>query len=240
MNNEIVGNIHSFETLGTVDGPGIRFVIFMQGCPLKCQYCHNRDTWEFGNGQNYTIDEIYKKILRSKPYFEASNGGVTISGGEPLMQAPFILELFKKLKKQNIHTAIDTAGSIPINDTIKMLLQYTDLVLLDIKHINNEKCIKLTGHTNTNTLDFARYLNEQKIPTWITQVIIPGITDNPNDLQQEKEFLKQFTNIEKIRLLPYHSLGKFKWEEMDLDYPLKDVRDATIEDIEKVKKILDM
>lgn len=240
MNNEIVGNIHSFETLGTVDGPGIRFVIFMQGCPLKCQYCHNRDTWEFGNGQNYTIDEIYKKILRSKPYFEASNGGVTISGGEPLMQAPFILELFKKLKKQNIHTAIDTAGSIPINDTIKMLLQYTDLVLLDIKHINNEKCIKLTGHTNTNTLDFARYLNEQKIPTWITQVIIPGITDNPNDLQQEKEFLKQFTNIEKIRLLPYHSLGKFKWEEMDLDYPLKDVRDATMEDIEKVKKILDM
>lgn len=240
MNNEIVGNIHSFETLGTVDGPGIRFVIFMQGCPLKCQYCHNRDTWEFENGQNYTIDEIYKKILRSKPYFEASNGGVTISGGEPLMQAPFILELFKKLKKQNIHTTIDTAGSIPINDTIKMLLQYTDLVLLDIKHINNEKCIKLTGHTNTNTLDFARYLNEQKIPTWITQVIIPGITDNPNDLQQEKEFLKQFTNIEKIRLLPYHSLGKFKWEEMDLDYPLKDVRDATMEDIEKAKKILDM
>ena len=238
MNNEIVGNIHSFETLGTVDGPGIRFVIFMQGCPLKCQYCHNRDTWEFGNGQNYTIDEIYKKILRSKPYFEASNGGVTISGGEPLIQAPFILELFKKLKKQNIHTAIDTAGSLPINDTIKMLLQYTDLVLLDIKHINNEKCIKLTGHTNTNTLDFARYLNEQKIPTWITQVIIPGITDDQNDLQQEKEFINQFTNIEKIRLLPYHSLGKFKWDEMNIDYPLKDIRDANIEDIEKVKKIL--
>lgn len=240
MNNELVGNIHSFETLGTVDGPGIRFVVFMQGCSLQCKYCHNRDTWEFGSGTNYTIDEVIKRILRSKPYFEASNGGVTISGGEPLLQAPFILELFKNLKKHNIHTAIDTAGSIPINNTIKELLQYTDLILLDIKHINNEKCIELTGRSNINTLNFAKYLNEQNIPTWITQVIIPGITDNPEDLKLEKDFLNQFSNIKNIRLLPYHSLGKFKWEEMNLEYPLKDIRDANSEDIENAKKILEI
>ncbi|MBP3596266.1 MAG: pyruvate formate lyase-activating protein [Clostridia bacterium] len=240
MNNELVGNIHSFETLGTVDGPGIRFVVFMQGCSLQCKYCHNRDTWEFGSGTNYTIDEVIKRILRSKPYFEASNGGVTVSGGEPLLQAPFILELFKNLKKHNIHTAIDTAGSIPINNTIKELLQYTDLILLDIKHINNEKCIELTGRSNINTLNFAKYLNEQNIPTWITQVIIPGITDNPEDLKLEKDFLNQFSNIKNIRLLPYHSLGKFKWDEMNLEYPLKDIRDANSEDIENAKKILEI
>lgn len=238
MNNELIGNIHSFETLGTVDGPGIRFVIFMQGCPLKCKYCHNRDTWEIGKGTKYTVNELVKKVLRSKPYFEASKGGVTVSGGEPLLQAQFVLELFKKLKKYNIHTALDTAGSIPLTDTIKEVLKYTDLVLLDIKHINNEKNIELTGHPNTHNLNFAKYLNEQNIPMWINQVIVPGITDDTEDLKQEKEFLKQFTNIKNIRLLPYHSLGKFKWEEMNLGYPLKDVRDANSEDIEKAKKIL--
>lgn len=240
MDNNIIGNIHSIETLGTVDGPGIRFVIFMQGCPLKCKYCHNRDTWEIGQGTNYTVDEIVKKVLRSKPYFEASNGGVTVSGGEPLLQSNFVLELFKKLKKYKIHTAIDTAGSLPLTDTIKELLQYTDLVLLDIKHINNEKNIELTGSPNTHNFNFAKYLNEQKIPMWINQVIVPGITDDPNDLKAEKEFLKNFTNIEKVRLLPYHSLGKFKWEEMNLDYPLKDIREANSEDIENAKKILEI
>ena len=240
MSNELVGNIHSFETLGTVDGPGIRFVIFMQGCPLKCKYCHNRDTWEIGKGTQYTVNDLIKKVLRSKPYFEASKGGVTVSGGEPLLQAQFLLELFKKLKKYNIHTALDTAGSIPLTDTIKEVLKYTDLVLLDIKHINNEKNIELTGHPNTHNLNFAKYLNEQNIPMWINQVIVPGITDDPKDLKQEKEFLKQFTNIKNIRLLPYHSLGKFKWEEMNLEYPLKDVRDANLEDIENAKKILEI
>lgn len=238
MNNEIIGNIHSIETLGTVDGPGIRFVIFMQGCPLKCKYCHNRDTWEIGKGTKYTIDEMVKKVLRSKTFFEASNGGVTVSGGEPLLQAQFVLELFKKLKKYNIHTAIDTAGSIPLTDTIKEVLKFTDLILLDIKHINNEKNLELTGHPNTHNLNFAKYLNEQKIPMWINQVIVPGITDDPNDLKQEKEFLKEFTNIENIRLLPYHSLGRFKWEEMNLEYPLKDVREANSDDIKKAKEIL--
>lgn len=238
MENDILGNIHSFETMGTVDGPGIRFVCFMQGCPLKCKYCHNRDTWAIGKGTNYTVDEILNKILRSKPYFEASHGGVTISGGEPLLQAEFILELFKKLKNYNIHTALDTAGSIPINDTIEELLKYTDLVLLDIKHIDSKKSTYLVGAPNTNNLNFAKYLNDHNIPMWINQVLIPGYTDDPNDLKKLKEFLSSFSNIQRIQILPYHSLGKFKWEEMNLKYPFDDIREATIDDVNKAKEIL--
>ena len=192
---ELLGNIHSFETMGTVDGPGIRFVCFMQGCPLQCKFCHNRDTWEIGIGKQYTVDQVFKKIMRSKTYIEASHGGVTISGGEPLLQAEFLIELFKKLKTKNIHTALDTAGSIPINETIKELLTYTDLVLLDIKHIDNQKALNLTGAPNTNTLNFAKYLNENKIPMWINQVLVPGYTDDPNDLKKLKEFLDTFSHI---------------------------------------------
>lgn len=234
----LVGQIHSFESLGTVDGPGIRFVIFMQGCSLKCKYCHNRDTWEFGAGKNYTIDEVIKKILRSKPYFEASNGGVTISGGEPLLQVRFVTELFKELKKLNIHTAIDTSGSFKINDTIKELLSYTDLVLLDIKHINSEKCKNLTGISNENTLNFAKYLNENNIPVWIRQVLVPGITDNEKDLHLLKEFIDSLSNVQKVELLPYHDMGKFKWEQYGEEYPLKDTPIPTQEQINKAKLIL--
>lgn len=237
---EILGNIHSFETMGTVDGPGIRFVCFMQGCPLQCKYCHNRDTWEIGTGKQYTVNQLYKKILRSKTYIEASHGGVTISGGEPLLQAEFLLELFKKLKENNISTALDTAGSIPINETIQELLTYTDLVLLDIKHIDNKKAIDLTGTPNTNTLNFAKYLNENKIPMWINQVLVPGYTDDSNDLKKLKEFLDNFSNIDRIQILPYHSLGKYKWEKMNLEYPLENVREANLEDVEKAKKILNI
>lgn len=237
MENALLGNIHSFETMGTVDGPGIRFVIFMQGCPLQCKFCHNRDTWQPGIGKNYTVDEIVKKVLRSKPYFETTHGGVTVSGGEPLLQTPFLIELFKKLKKYNIHTVLDSAGSIPINNSIKELLSYTDLVLLDIKHIDSKKCIDLTGMSNENTLNFAKYLNDNNIPMWINQVIVPGITDDSEDLKHEKEFLNKFSNIEKIQFLPYHSLGKYKWEELNLKYPLEGIREATQEDIENAEKI---
>lgn len=240
MENEIIANIHSFETLGTVDGPGIRFVCFMQGCPLQCKYCHNRDTWEIGKGKKFTIDEIYKKIIRSKPYFEASHGGVTISGGEPLLQAEFLLELFKKLKYHNINTAIDTAGSIPITPIIEDLLKYTDLVLLDIKHIDNDKAINLTGAPNKNTLNFAEYLNKHDIPMWINQVLVPGYTDSPEDLKKLKEYLSHFSNIKRVQILPYHSLGKYKWEEMNLKYPLEGVREANSDDIEKAKQILEI
>lgn len=231
--------LHSIETFGTVDGPGIRFIMFLQGCPLKCKYCHNRDTWEMKNfAEELTSDQLIKKIMHSKPYFKSSHGGITVSGGEPLMQADFLIELFQKLKKQNIHIAIDTAGSLPLTDTIKELLSYVDLVLLDIKHIDNEKCIELTGAPNTHTLEFAEYLNEQKIPTWIRQVIIPGLTDDYEDLLKEKAFLSKLGNIEKIELLPYHDLGKYKWLELTCSYPLAETRVATSDDIERAKEIL--
>lgn len=234
----LIGKIHSFESFGTVDGPGIRFVVFMQGCPLKCKYCHNRDTWDISNGTEYELEYVLNQIMHSKPYFENSNGGVTISGGEPLLQVKFVTELFKELKKLNIHTAIDTSGSFKINENIKELLSYTDLVLLDIKHINNEKCINLTGISNKNTLNFARYLSENNITVWIRQVLVPGITDNEEDLYLLKEFIDSLSNVQKVELLPYHDMGKFKWEEFGEEYPLKDTPLPTQEQINKAKLIL--
>lgn len=233
-----IARIHSIETFGTVDGPGIRVVIFMQGCPLKCKYCHNRDTWEYSSGEEYSVDDLIKRILRSKPYMDSSNGGVTISGGEPLLQAEFLITLFTELKKLNIHTCIDTAGSMPITDTIKKLLSLTDLVLLDIKCINNDKAINLTGFSNENELLFANYLNDNNIPMWIRQVLVPGYTDDENDLKSLKEFIDSLSNVEKVELLPYHDLGKFKWIELTGSYPLENVSIPTTEEINKAKKIL--
>ena len=178
---EVLGRIHSFESFGTVDGPGIRYVIFMQGCPLKCKYCHNRDTWDFSGGEEYSVDEVIDRIKRCKSYIDASGGGVTVSGGEPLLQPQFLIELFKRLKELNISTALDTAGSLKINEKIEELLKYTDLVILDIKHINNKKCIELTGVPNENNINFAKYLSEKNIPMWIRQVLVPGYTDDKED-----------------------------------------------------------
>ena len=178
------GKIHSTESFGTVDGPGIRFVVFMQGCPLRCKYCHNRDTWDVNAGTTISSHELIKKILRDKPYFSSSGGGVTVSGGEPLLQAEFVTELFKELKSIGIHTCLDTSGNLPITSQIKELLQYTDLVLLDIKHINSEKCQELTGLTNDHELSFAKYLSSHNIPVWIRQVLVPGYTDDKFDLKR--------------------------------------------------------
>lgn len=233
-------NLHSIETLGTVDGPGIRFIIFLQGCILKCKYCHNRDTWEINSGTQTTIENLIKKILKSKPYIDSSNGGVTVSGGEPLIQAKFLIELFKKLKELNIHTAIDTSGSMPITDDIKELLKYTDLVLLDIKHIDNQKCIELTGAPNTNTINFAKYLNKNNIPMWIRQVLVPGMTDDEEDLLKLKKFISTLNNVEKVEILPYHDLGKNKWASLGLDYPLEGIRTANIDDVKRANEILEI
>lgn len=232
--------VHSIETFGTLDGPGIRFVIFLQGCPLKCLYCHNRDTWDINSGNITKIDDLISEIKRYIPYMKSSNGGVTVSGGEPLLQAKLITELFKELHKLDIHTCIDTAGSIPINDDIINLLKVTDLVLLDIKHIDDEKSKILTGISNKNNLDFAKYLSDNSIPVWIRQVILPGYTDDAKDLLRLKDFLASLSNVEKVELLPYHDLGKFKWEELGFDYALKDVRTATAEDINYANKILEI
>ncbi|MBQ2916714.1 MAG: pyruvate formate lyase-activating protein [Clostridia bacterium] len=232
--------IHSIESFGTVDGPGIRFVIFMQGCSLKCKYCHNRDTWDICGGSLISAEELLTKIERYTTYMLPSGGGVTISGGEPMLQPKFLITLFKELKKRNIPTAIDTSGMVDLTDEIKELLNLTDLVLLDIKHINDEKSKNLVGFSNKKELEFARYLSDNNIPVWIRQVIIPGITDDENDLIELKKFINSLKNVEKVELMPYHELGKFKWENLGFEYELEDIPSATSEDIKRAKKLLEI
>lgn len=231
------GRIHSFESLGAVDGPGVRFVVFMQGCSLKCKYCQNRDTWNLKGGTIYSSDEIVERILRYKNYI-MPNGGVTISGGEPLLQTKFLIELFTKLKKYNIHTCIDTSGSVVLTDEIKELIDLTDLFLLDIKCINDEKAINLTGVSNKKELEFARYLSSINKPMWIRQVLVPGYTDDEQDLIKLREFISTLKSVEKVEVLPYHDLGKFKWEQLGEVYPLEKVRTANNDDVKRAKEIL--
>ena len=230
--------VHSIESFGTVDGPGIRFVLFLQGCHLQCKYCHNRDTWDINGGEYKSVDEIVEKINRYKNYIIPSGGGVTVTGGEPLIQASFVLELFKKLKENGIHTCVDTSGMFALTDGIKEVLKYTDLVLLDIKHIDDEKCKELVGVSNKKELEFARYLSDNNIKMWIRQVLVPGYTDDGQDLLKLKNFLSTLKTVEKIQILPYHNMGKYKWEKLGQKYELEGVRDATLEDEERAKKIL--
>ena len=231
--------VHSVESFGAVDGPGIRYVLFLQGCHLQCKYCHNRDTWDMNGGKYKSLDDIYDSILRYKNYI-VPNGGVTVSGGEPLLQVKFLIELFTKLKKQKIHTCIDTSGMVSLTDDIKKVLKLTDLVLLDIKHIDDEKCKDLVGRSNKLELEFAKYLSDNNIPVWIRQVLIPGYTDSEEDLLKLKDFLSTLNNVEKVEFLPYHSMGKFKWKELGFKYELEDVRDATSEDVDRAKRTLDI
>lgn len=229
--------VHSIESFGTVDGPGIRFVLFLQGCHLKCKYCHNRDTWDINSGEYKSLDDVFEKIMKYKNYIHP-NGGVTVTGGEPLLQVKFLIELFKKLKKENIHTCIDTSGMVPLTEDIKYLLSLTDLVLLDIKHINTEKCKDLVGFNNEKELAFAKYLSDNNIHMWIRQVLIPGYTDDEKDLLQLKDFIDKLKTVDKIEILPYHDMGKYKWKQLGLNYELENVRSTTDEDIKKAKKIL--
>lgn len=226
--------------MGAVDGPGIRYVIFMQGCPLECKYCQNRDTWDIKGGQVYNIEDILEKILRYKNYMYASNGGVTISGGEPLLQARFLINLFKELKKNNIHTAIDTSGMVEITEDIKELIDLTDLFLLDIKCINDDICKDLTGKSNKKELEFAKYLSDNDKDMWIRQVLIPTITDKEEDLIELKKFINTLKTVKKVEVLPYHDMGKFKWENMNLKYELNNIRTANYEDVERAKRILEI
>ncbi len=233
------GRIHSFESLGAVDGPGVRFVVFMQGCALKCKYCQNRDTWNLKGGTTYSSDEIVEKILRYKNYI-MPNGGVTISGGEPLLQAKFLIELFTKLRQYNIHTCIDTSGSVVLTDEIKELINLTDLFLLDIKCINDEKAINLTGVSNKKELEFAKYLSSINKPMWIRQVLVPGYADDEQDLTKLREFISTLKSVKKVEVLPYHDLGKFKWEQIGEVYPLENVRTANNDDVKRAKEILEI
>ncbi len=238
----MIGRVHSFESFGTVDGPGIRFVVFLQGCPLRCKYCHNPDTWKAG-GEEYTAEEIVSRALRYKNYF-GDTGGVTVTGGEPLVQIDFVIELFKMLKEKGIHTCVDTSG-ITFNpdspqsvDKHKELLTVSDLFLLDIKHIDDEACKKLTGHSNRNTLAFAKFLSENGKKIWIRQVLVPNITDDEKSLIRTREFIDTLQTVEKVEVLPYHTMGTVKYEKLGLAYPLEGVEAPTKESVEKAKRIL--
>ncbi len=232
--------VHSTESFGTVDGPGIRFVIFLQGCHLQCKYCHNRDTWDMNGGEYKSVDEIVEKIKRYKNYIIPSGGGVTVTGGEPLLQVKFLIELFKKLKQEGIHTCIDTSGMVELTDDIKHVLRYTDLVLLDIKHIDEEKCKELVGFSNKKELKFARYLSDNNIKMWIRQVLVPGYTDDEVDLIKLRDFIETLKTVERIQILPYHSMGKYKWKKLGLEYPLENIREAKQEDVESARRILNV
>lgn len=239
----VTGRIHSVESFGAVDGPGLRYVVFTQGCLLRCQYCHNADTWKIGNGKEMTVQEIMDDVLSYLPFFEASGGGITVSGGEPLLQMDFLIELFKECKKHGIHTTIDSSGG-PFNrrpnfmEKLDELLQYTDLILLDLKHIDSEKHKFITGMTNEHILDFAQYLSEKNIPVWIRHVLVPTLSDFDEDLLRLADFIKTLNNVEKIEVLPYHKLGVYKWESLGLEYKLKDVEPPSQERAENAKRIL--
>ena len=238
----MTGRIHSFESFGTVDGPGIRFVVFMQGCPLRCQYCHNPDTWTVG-GQEYSVEDVANRVLRYKNYF-GDKGGVTVSGGEPLLQIDFIIELFTALKAKGIHTCVDTSGitfnknNESVVEKHKKLLSVTDLVLLDIKHIDDEACKKLTGHSNENTLAFAKFLSENGTKLWIRQVLVPNITDGEEDLKKLRAFIDTLATVEKVEVLPYHTMGVVKYEKLGIEYPLKDVSAPSKERVLHAKELL--
>ncbi|AKL94955.1 pyruvate formate-lyase 1-activating enzyme [Clostridium aceticum] len=235
----VKGRIHSVETFGTVDGPGIRYVIFFQGCPLRCKFCHNRDTWNLSDGKEMSVDDLVEDIKKYIPFIKASGGGVTISGGEPTMQPEFLLSLLKELKKLHIHTCLDTSGFISSHMNIEEMLKYIDLVLLDLKHIGPDEHKDLTGVDNSRILSFAKSLDHKNIPIWIRHVVIPTITDEEESLRALAEFVLTLKSVKKVDLLPYHSMGKFKWKEYSSSYPLEGIPDASEEDIAKARMIFD-
>lgn len=219
---ETLGRIHSIETCGTVDGPGIRFVVFMQGCPLRCQYCHNPDTWEFAGGDEMTVEALMAEVIKYKSYMRFSGGGITITGGEPLMQIDFVKALIDACKAEGIHTAIDTSGYV-FSDKAKQVIEAVDLVLLDIKHSDPDQYKVITGAKLQPTLDFLKYLGDVSKPVWVRYVLVPGLSDQPEAIEHLAELLSMYDNIDKIELLPFHKMGEYKWESLGFDYQLKDV-----------------
>lgn len=226
-----MGSIDSIETFGLVDGPGIRTVVFLSGCKLRCKYCHNPETWKMGK-HNITAEELSKKIIRNKPYFKRNNGGVTFSGGEPLLQSDFIIEVSKILKREGIHIALDTAGVG--NGNYEAILEYIDLVLLDVKHTNAIGYKELTGGAIDETLKFIEVCNKLKKKIWIRQVIVPGIMDNDQYLDELVQFVRKIDNVEKIEFLPYHKLGDEKYDKLGIINPY---RDKSAMDEEKCNKL---
>ncbi|MCD5323458.1 MULTISPECIES: pyruvate formate-lyase-activating protein [Pontibacillus] len=237
------GRIHSIETCGAVDGPGLRYVLFMQGCLLRCQFCHNADTWTLNGGIEKSVEEIVEEVKDFLPFFQASNGGVTVSGGEPLLQIDFLIELFKALKTIGVHTALDTSGgcfhsSPTFLKKLDELLINTDLVLLDLKQIHSDKHKTLTGMTNKHILKFATLLSDKNVPVWIRHVLVPTLNDNQEDLIALSHFIGTLQNVEKIEVLPYHKLGVYKWENLGIPYPLEGIESPSNEQVWEATQIL--
>lgn len=242
MAEGLKGYVHSLESFGSVDGPGVRYIIFLTGCAMRCQFCHNPDTWDMKTGTLYTADELLEKAMKYRTYW-ANEGGITVSGGEPLLQIDFLTELFRKAKANGIHTTLDTSGNPftreePFFSKFNELMKYTDLVMLDIKHIDDEQHQILTGCTNQNILDMARYLSDIKKPVWIRHVLVPERSDYDEYLIKLDEFIQSLDNVQKVEVLPYHTLGAYKWDELGYDYKLKGIDPPSIERVENANKLL--
>lgn len=237
------GKIHSFESFGTVDGPGIRYVIFFKGCPLRCKYCHNPDTWDQAGAKEYDAAQIVNQSIKYKNYW-GDKGGVTLTGGEPLMQIDFAIELLKEYKKHNVHTAVDTSGIMfNPNDPISMekhkeLIKYVDLFLLDIKHIDRDEHKELTGFYNDYPLAFAKWLSDNGKHMWIRHVLVPGITTDETSLRKLKEFINTLDTVDKVEVLPYHTMGTVKYKNLGIPYPLEGVLPPSKEEVTLAKNIL--
>ena len=238
----VKGAIHSIETFGSVDGPGIRFIVFLKGCKLRCKYCHNADTWDPNSEDMRTPDELLDFAERYRSYW-GTDGGITVSGGEPLLQIDFLIELFKKAKERGINTCIDTAlqpftREEPFFSKFEELMKYTDLLLVDIKHIDRDEHIELTGLPNDNIFDGFKYLSEISKPIWIRHVLVPGITDDDEYLKRTREFIETLSNVEKIEVLPYHSMGQHKFETLGIPYKLDGVKSPSKDRVDNAMKIL--
>lgn len=238
----VKGAIHSIETFGSVDGPGIRFIVFLKGCKLRCKYCHNADTWNPNSEDMRTPDELLDFAERYRSYW-GEEGGITVSGGEPLLQIDFLIELFKKAKERGINTCIDTAlqpftREEPFFSKFEELMKYTDLLLVDIKHIDRDEHIELTGLPNDNIFDGFRYLSDISKPIWIRHVLVPGITDDDEYLKKTREFIETLSNVKKIEVLPYHSMGQHKFETLGIPYKLDGVKSPSKERVDNAMKIL--
>ncbi len=242
MAEALKGYVHSLESFGSVDGPGVRYIIFLTGCAMRCQFCHNPDTWDMKKGTLYTTDELLEKAMKYRSYWK-NDGGITVSGGEPLLQIDFLTELFRKAKANGIHTTLDTSGNPftreePFFSKFNELMKYTDLVMLDIKHIDDEQHKILTGCTNKNILDLARYLLDIKKPVWIRHVLVPERSDYDEYLIKLDEFIQSLDNVQKVEVLPYHTLGAYKWDELGYEYKLKGIDPPSVERVENANKLL--
>ena len=236
-NGKEAGFIHSIETAGMVDGPGIRFVVFFQGCSLRCKYCHNPDTWKIGDGKKITVDQLLDEALKYRSYMKFSGGGITITGGEPFVQPRFLIELLKGARSKNIHTTIDTSG-FTNPDTAREALKYTNLLILDLKSFNPQTYKELTGVPLQNTLYTLEIASEMDVPAWIRFVLVDGITDDFSDMQKMADYLRKFNNIEQIEVLPFHKMGEYKWEQLGIVYELADTQPPDSETLKKAQEIL--